>query len=112
MHRLLFLMALTLPVVALATPADSDDDGISTAVELQDGSADLLGLRTPDSDRDGIPDFQDLDSDDDGLPAWLDDGPCFLVHPPPPVVTTCSAAPTPLGLLPLGPLLLLRRRRR
>ncbi len=43
---------------------DSDDDGLSDAVEAGD---DEVGTPPVDTDRDGVADFRDLDSDNDGL---------------------------------------------
>ena len=80
--------------IADSVDLDSDNDGILDVVEGQSGCADSApadGLcdgpdadgdghaddateAAPDTDRDGAPDFQDLDSDNDGIPDTIEGG--------------------------------------
>ena len=62
---------------AVAIAADTDGDGMISAAEATDagltdadgdGVLDALGNTPVDTDGDGIADFLDLDSDDDGIP--------------------------------------------
>lgn len=51
------------------TDHDADKDGLMDRFDdtQATGAADSLGIRPVDTDQDGIPDFRDLDSDNDGL---------------------------------------------
>ena len=56
---------------------DSDEDGISTSVDAAPASiGDGSGPALPDTDGDGVPNYRDLDSDNDGTP---DDNEYLLV---------------------------------
>ncbi|MBW2736415.1 MAG: hypothetical protein JRH20_28845, partial [Deltaproteobacteria bacterium] len=59
---------------ALGAVGDADDDTISDAQEGRQESRD--------SDRDGMPDYLDLDSDGDGIADILEAGDADLVTPP------------------------------
>lgn len=54
--------------------ADADGDGLSNNVDRANGVVGSLGLGIPDLDGDGIPNFLDKDSDNDGIPDIIEAG--------------------------------------
>jgi large repetitive protein len=61
-------------VIGTGTPVDADQDGLPDLVDLTNGGTPGTPLPIPNTDGDAVPDYRDLDSDNDGITDVIEGG--------------------------------------